>query len=94
MLIYDLLLTLISDLTLRSHLVFLISDITSTRFLTVKNDLTPVNISDLRCTDIKMILNTDISLDTMISDLTQRSDLLMFIYDLQTDINMILNTNV
>ena len=49
--------------------------------------------SDLH-TEIIVILNTDISSDTMISHLTLRSDLLMLIFDLlQADINMILNTN-
>ena len=51
-------------------------------------------MSDVLKPDINVI-NTDISSDTMISDLMLIYDLLLLISDLQqTDVNMILYTNI
>ena len=52
-------------------------------------------MSDVLKPDINMALNADISSDTMISDLMLIYDLLLLISDLlQTDVNMILYTNI
>ena len=70
------------------RILFLISN------LTLRSDFLMFK-SDVLKPDINVILNTDISSDTIISDLMLIYDLLLLTSDLlQTDANMILHTNI
>ena len=90
--------TIIPDLTLRSDLLMLISDLIHTEINTIFNTDTWFNtcwylIYYSLTSTWSLTLISNLTL-TMISDLKLRSDLLMLIYDLlHTDINMILNTD-